>query len=48
MAGPDWTNAVVPERKLTSYLLALDHPEGSSKAALLRTLGPHLGGGITA
>lgn len=39
MAGPDWSKAVVPARKLTHYLLALDHPEGGSKAAFLGTRG---------
>ena len=34
-----WDDAIVPERKLTEYLLAPDHPVGGSKALLLHGAG---------
>lgn len=36
---PNATMALVPERKITAYLLRLDHPEGGSKAAFLERFG---------
>lgn len=36
---PNATLAVVPERKITAYLLRPDHPEGGSKADFLGRFG---------
>lgn len=36
---PNATLAVVPERKITAYLLRPDHPEGGSKADFLERFG---------
>ena len=35
----DWSKAVISERKLTDYLLAIDHPEGGPKAAFFLRCG---------
>ncbi len=36
---PGWAGAVIDTAKLTGYLLALDHPTGGAKAALLLACG---------
>jgi len=35
----DWTRVIVPMAKLSSYLLALDHPEGGPKAVFFHRCG---------
>ena len=37
--APDWSEAVVPDAKITEYLLTPDHPKGGSKAALFVACG---------
>jgi hypothetical protein len=39
MKLPNRTQAYVPERKLTAYLLSLSHPVGGSKARFFRKIG---------
>lgn len=39
MSTSIWEDAIVPDAKLADYLLALDHPVGASKAAMLRRAG---------
>jgi len=39
MKLPNRTQAYVPERKLTAYLLSLSHPVGGSKARFFRKVG---------
>ena len=39
MTLPNADRTVVQERKLTAYLLALDHPDGGAKARFLRAHG---------
>jgi len=39
MRLPHRDRAVVPERKLTAYLLSLSHPVGGAKARFFRQLG---------
>lgn len=39
MKLPDYEQAVVPERKVTAYLLSLTHRDGRSKAAFFMRFG---------
>ena len=36
---PDWSQAVVPDAKITRYLLNADHPEGKHKAVVFTACG---------
>ena len=39
MKLPYRNNVIIPDKKLTDYLLSVIHPEGQSKARLLRSWG---------